>query len=85
MTAEEEMASCSHATLSLLASMVGGFDSLSWQLDELAGWAEDHDLAAADWLRSAAGATAMVACSRTREAIRDLAQTLPLPGLEYQP
>lgn len=71
------------ATLSRLAALRGEFGHLSDQLQLLAEWATDHgDPESADYLDSAARFAASLQCC-VPGSVRDIAQRLPLRGLDF--
>ena len=85
MTADET-ATRAHAALARLGQLADDMDSLADDLEWLAQWADDSDHPTARALAVAAVAAHVVSCAGcSREPLRDLAVSLPLPGLEYQP
>jgi hypothetical protein len=81
--AAQDMADAAACTLYTIQALAPELYHLAEHLGELADWAREHQLDVDDAaLYNIGGAiSAVVHCGA--ELVRDIAQTLPLPGLEF--
>jgi hypothetical protein len=83
-TAEQHMADVAAATLARLHHLHGELGHLKTQLEALAYWADEHhpDTRHGLLLDHTAAVIGCLGCCVT-EAVRDVASTLPIRGLDY--